>query len=43
MKYVNTKTGSVIVTDCEISGGDWEPVKEKNGKKPVKEEKDKEQ
>lgn len=24
MKYVNKKTKCVIVTNCKISGGDWE-------------------
>lgn len=29
MLYHNTKTGSSIETDCEVSGGDWEEVKDK--------------
>ncbi len=26
MKYVNTRTGAVVETDCQISGGDWTPA-----------------
>lgn len=41
MKYVNTKTQAVIVTACEISGGDWVPVKEKPAEKPAPKKKKK--
>lgn len=27
MEYRNKKTGAVISTDSEITGGNWEPVK----------------
>ena len=28
MEYINVKTGATIVTENEISGGDWVPVGE---------------
>lgn len=28
MKYINTKTGYELVTDCECFGDDWELVNE---------------
>ena len=46
MKYRNTKTGFEIDAVCEISGGDWQPVKDKapkstsdNGAIPVEKKK----
>lgn len=40
MKYINKTTGSIIESDCELSGGDWEAFespsdkeKEPKGKK----------
>ena len=29
MLYRNKRTGAVIETPCRVSGGDWEPAKEK--------------
>ncbi len=29
MEYRNTRTGCVIETGCRLSGGDWQPVKER--------------
>lgn len=34
MKYINKKTRCVIVTDCQISGGDWEPLENEKVSKP---------
>ena len=37
MKYINTKTKSIIETACLINGGDWKPLdekKEENKKAP---------
>lgn len=28
MEYINVKTGTTIVTENEISGGDWVPIGE---------------
>lgn len=28
MEYINVKTGNTIVTENEISGGDWVPIGE---------------
>ena len=28
MEYINVKTGTTIVTENAISGGDWVPIKE---------------
>ena len=28
MEYINVKTGTTIVTENEISGGDWVPIAE---------------
>lgn len=28
MEYINVKTGTTIVTENEISGGDWVPIEE---------------
>lgn len=28
MKYINTKTKTIIETDCLINGGDWKPLEE---------------
>ena len=39
MRYINTKTGGLVETDCVVKGGDWEPYKEetkKAGKKKGK-------
>lgn len=42
MKYKNIKTGTVIETECVITGENWEkvsePVKKQTRKKPVKKE-----
>lgn len=45
MKYINTKTKSVIDTECTIKGGDWKPLEEKKeGPKPqIKKQRNKEQ
>lgn len=31
MKYINKVTGAVIEAHCELSGGDWEPLREAEG------------
>ena len=31
MLYRNKRTGAVIETPCRVSGGDWEPVRQKGG------------
>lgn len=36
MLYRNKRTGSLIETECAVSGGDWEPAKKPE---PVKTEK----
>lgn len=33
MKYINNKTQAVIETVCEIKGGDWVKVEDKQPKK----------
>ncbi|CAM4225885.1 hypothetical protein [Erysipelothrix aquatica] len=38
MKYINTKTGAIIDSPCNISGGDWKDFQEqKKLTSPVKE------
>lgn len=37
-KYINTKTGAIIETECVIKGENWEPLKAaKKNKKTEKE------
>lgn len=39
MIYKNTKTGAVIDSPCNISGGDWELQETETEEKPVEEPK----
>lgn len=39
MIYKNTKTGAVIESPCNISGGDWELQETETEEKPVEEPK----
>ena len=38
MRYKNVKTGYVLVTDCKVSGEDWELIDSSVEKKPDKDE-----
>ena len=35
MQYRNKKTGALLETPCQISGGDWEPVRPPKAEKPA--------
>lgn len=34
MKYLNSKTGYMLETECEVSGGDWRAVQAKTTPPP---------
>lgn len=41
MTYRNTRTGSVIEIESELSGGDWVPYQPPLAKKPKKQQEEK--
>ena len=39
MKYLNKRTGNVIIVPCRLEGPDWEEITEAEAKKAESEEK----